>query len=62
MKVEPVFNRVNTNNPYGLPLYEIGHWYNVKKNRAQDNLSRLADMIHEVVRVEQPLHMGTFIS
>lgn len=57
VKVEPVFNRVNTNTPYGLPLYEIGHWYNVKKNRAQDNLSRLADMIHEVVRVEQPLHM-----
>lgn len=57
VKVESAFNRVNTNNPYGLPLYEIGHWHNVKKYRAQDNLSRLADMIHEVVRVEQPLHM-----
>lgn len=47
----------NKNNPYNLERYREGDWRNVKNFRAYDNESRIADRIHEVVRVEQPIHI-----
>lgn len=43
--------------PYDLPLYEEGVWWDKVTCRGEDNLSNIADMIHAVVRVEQPIHM-----
>lgn len=57
IKSEPTLKKVNADNPYELPLYQQGDWRKVTNFRRGDNLSRLADMIHEVVRVEQPLHL-----
>jgi hypothetical protein len=47
----------NTTNPYNFPLYEEGKWWNKSSQRGRDNLSNIADMIHAVVKVEQPMHM-----
>lgn len=48
---------VNKNNPYNLERYREGDWRDVSNFRAYDNESRIADRIHEVVRVEQPIHI-----
>lgn len=48
---------INSNNPYNLDRYQEGHWWDVKTFRARDNESQIADRIHEVVRVEQPIHL-----
>ena len=48
---------INRNNPYNLERYQEGHWWDVKMFRANDNRSQIADRIHEVVRVEQPIHL-----
>ncbi|MEI3193915.1 MAG: DUF3320 domain-containing protein [Lachnospiraceae bacterium] len=45
------------NNPYSLPLYEEGKWWDGPTRRGNDNLSKIADMVHAVVKVEQPIHM-----
>ena len=45
------------NNPYGFMKYEEGKWWEVRKYRASDNLSMLADRILAVVKVEQPIHI-----
>lgn len=47
----------NKNNPYSLELYREGNWRDVSDFRAYDNESRIADRIHEIVRVEQPIHI-----
>ena len=47
----------NSTNPYNLPLYEEGKWWDRPTRREKDNLSNIADMIHAVVKVEQPMHM-----
>lgn len=48
---------VNLNNPYNLDKYQEGHWWEVKTTRGYDNESQMADRIHEIVRVEQPIHI-----
>lgn len=47
----------NSSNPYNLERYQEGHWWDVNTFRARDNESQIADRIHEVVRVEQPIHL-----
>lgn len=47
----------SSNNPYSLPLYEEGKWWDGPTRRGNDNLSKIADMVHAVVKVEQPIHM-----
>lgn len=47
----------NTTNPYNLPLYEEGKWWDRPSRRGMDNLSNIADSILAVVKVEQPMHM-----
>lgn len=47
----------NTTNPYNLPLYKEGKWWDSPTHRGTDNLSNIADMVHAVVKVEQPMHM-----
>lgn len=47
----------NTNNPYNLPLYQEGKWWDKPTRRGRDNLSNIADSILAVVKVEQPMHM-----
>lgn len=47
----------NTTNPYNLPLYEKGKWWDISTHRGTDNLSNIADTVHAVVKVEQPMHM-----
>lgn len=47
----------NTNNPYGLPLYEEGKWWNRLTSHGNDNLAKIADSVLAVVKVEQPIHM-----
>ena len=47
----------NSNNPYDIEKYQEGHWWEVKKYRAYDNESKIADRIHEIIRVEQPIHL-----
>ncbi|MGN0536516.1 MAG: AAA domain-containing protein [Acutalibacteraceae bacterium] len=44
-------------NPYNLPLYEEGKWWDRSTRRGKDRLSNIADMVHAVVKVEQPIHM-----
>ena len=48
---------INQNNPYNLDRYQEGHWWDVTTYRANDNESRIADRMHEVIRVEQPIHL-----
>lgn len=48
---------INQNNPYNLDRYQEGHWWDVTTYRAYDNESRIADRMHEVIRVEQPIHL-----
>lgn len=57
VKPEKTVRPQNTTNPYNLPLYEEGKWWNKSTSRGRDNLSNIADMIHAVVKVEQPMHM-----
>lgn len=47
----------NITNPYNLPLYEEGKWWDRPTRRGNDNLSNIADMVLAVVKVEQPIHM-----
>ena len=47
----------SSNNPYNLPLYEEGKWWDRPTRRGNDNLSNIADMVLAVVKVEQPIHM-----
>ena len=47
----------SSTNPYNLPLYEEGKWWDRPTRRGNDNLSNIADMVLAVVRVEQPIHM-----
>ena len=47
----------SSTNPYNLPLYEEGKWWDRPTRRGRDNLSNIADMVHAVVKVEQPIHM-----
>jgi hypothetical protein len=47
----------NTINPYNLPLYQEGKWWDKPTRRGRDNLSNIADSILAVVKVEQPMHM-----
>ena len=47
----------SSSNPYNLPLYEEGKWWDRSVRRGEDNDSKIADMIHAVVKVEQPMHM-----
>lgn len=49
--------QINSSNPYNLDRYQEGHWWDVKSFRANDNESRIADRMHEVIRVEQPIHL-----
>lgn len=49
--------KINPNNPYSLELYQEGHWWDAKAYRGYDNESQIADRIHEIVRVEQPIHL-----
>lgn len=57
VKSDNILNIHNTSNPYNLPLYEEGNWINRVTFRGNDNLSKIADMVHAVVVVEQPMHM-----
>ena len=47
----------SSTNPYNLPLYEEGKWWDRPTRRGNDNLSNIADMVLAVVKVEQPIHM-----
>lgn len=47
----------SSTNPYNLPLYEEGKWWDRPTRRGRDNLSNIADRVREVVKVEQPIHM-----
>lgn len=47
----------NSTDPYNLPLYEEGKWWDRPNHRRNDNLSNIADMVLAVVKVEQPIHM-----
>lgn len=49
--------QINSSNPYNLERYQEGHWWDVTVNRGDDKESRIADRAHEVIRVEQPIHL-----
>lgn len=57
VKSEGTAQTQSSNNPYSLPLYEEGKWWDGPTRRGNDNLSKIADMVHAVVKVEQPIHM-----
>jgi very-short-patch-repair endonuclease len=47
----------SSTNPYNLPLYEEGKWWDRPTRQGNDNLSNIADMVLAVVKIEQPIHM-----
>ena len=48
---------MNPDNPYNLDRYQEYHWRNVKTFRTHNNESQIADRIHNIVQVEQPIHL-----
>ena len=57
VKTDRTVRTQNTTNPYNLPLYQEGKWWDKPTRRGRDNLSNIADSILAVVKVEQPMHM-----
>lgn len=58
LKQQPTkITKQDLQNPYKLEPYKEGRINSIKRFRGHDNESRIADMIHEVVRVEQPIHL-----
>lgn len=56
-KVKKVNTSINSKNPYKLEKYVEGKWKTSKSYKGSNDISKMAEAIRAIVKVEQPMHM-----